>query len=63
MIIVEGVGNEKYLLNRRHWISYTHISHTVSGNGEKSTPLFDWGKFIEREGKLYGRSKNQNPVR
>lgn len=33
------------------WISYTHISHTVSGKKDNSTPLFDWGKYFERNGR------------
>lgn len=34
------------------WISYTHISHTNSGKKENATPLFDWGKYFERDGKI-----------
>lgn len=33
------------------WISYTHISHTNSGKKDNATPLFDWGKYFERDGK------------
>lgn len=31
------------------WVSYTHISHTDSGNKEQSVPLFDWGKYYKKE--------------
>ncbi len=34
------------------WISYTHISHTISGKKDACTPLFDWGKYFERDGKI-----------
>ena len=33
------------------WISYTHISHTNLGKKDNATPLFDWGKYFERDGK------------
>ncbi len=31
------------------WVSYTHISHTDSGNKDQSVPLFDWGKYYKKE--------------
>lgn len=31
------------------WINYTHISHTNSGKKDNATPLFDWGKFRQRD--------------
>lgn len=34
------------------WLSYTHISHTVSGKRDAATPLFDWGKYRECGGKI-----------
>lgn len=34
------------------WISYTHISHTNSGKPDNAVPLFDWGKYFERDGKI-----------
>ncbi len=33
------------------WLSYTHISHTVSGKKDASTPLFDWGKYTTKNGR------------
>lgn len=33
-------------------MSYTHISHTDSGNRDNAVPLFDWGKFYEKDGKI-----------
>lgn len=34
------------------WVSYTHISHTNAGRKDNATPLFDWGKFTEKDGRL-----------
>lgn len=34
------------------WITYTHISHTNSGKKDNATPLFDWGKYDEKDGKI-----------
>lgn len=34
------------------WVSYTHISHTNSGKKDNATPLFDWGKYTERDGRM-----------
>jgi len=33
------------------WVWYTHISHTNSGKKENATPLFDWGRYFERNGR------------
>ena len=33
------------------WVTYTHISHTNSGKKDNATPLFDWGKYYEKDGK------------
>lgn len=33
------------------WVSYTHISHTISGNRDNATPLFDWGKYTQKHGR------------
>ena len=34
------------------WVSYTHISHTISGDSENAMPVFDWGKFYRKEDRL-----------
>ena len=31
---------------------YTHISHTNSGKKNNVTPLFDWEKYYEKDGKV-----------
>lgn len=45
-------ANDEFSFSPLPWISYTHISHTISGNKVNATPLFDWGKFFERDGKM-----------
>ena len=46
------LGNNVFQFSPMPWISYTHISHTNSGKKENATPLFDWGKYFERDGKI-----------
>ena len=29
-------------------VTFTHISHTNSGKKDNATPLFDWGKYYEK---------------
>ena len=45
--------NDIYQFSPSPWVSYTHISHTESGKKDNATPLFDWGKFYEKDGKIY----------
>lgn len=45
-------ANDEFSFSPLPWISYTHISHTISGNRGNSTPLFDWGKYFWRDGKV-----------
>lgn len=45
------MGVDVYQFSAMPWISYTHISHTNSGKKESSTPLFDWGRYFERDGR------------
>lgn len=46
------LGNDVFQFSPMPWISYTHISHTNSGKKDNATPLFDWGKYFEREGRM-----------
>lgn len=46
------LGNDVFQFSPMPWVSYTHISHTNSGKKDNATPLFDWGKFFARDGKL-----------
>ena len=46
------VEDDVYQFSALPWISFTHISHTDFGNREKAQPIFDWGKYQEREGKF-----------
>lgn len=45
------LGNDVFQFSPLPWVSYTHISHTNSGKKDHATPFFDWGKYIERDGK------------
>ena len=45
------LGNDVFQFSPMPWVSYTHISHTNFGKKDNATPLFDWGKYFEREGK------------
>ena len=47
------MANDIYQFSPFPWVSYTHISHTESGKKDNATPLFDWGKFYEKDGKIY----------
>ena len=46
------LGNDVFQFSPMPWVTYTHVSHTNSGKMDNATPLFDWGKFYERDGKL-----------
>ena len=45
------LGNDVFQCSPMPWVTYTHISHTNSGKKDNATPLFDWGKFYEKEGR------------
>ncbi len=45
------LGNDIFQCSPLPWITYTHISHTNSGKKDNATPLFDWGKYYEKEGR------------
>lgn len=46
------MANNSYQFSPFPWVSYTHISHTESGKKDNAIPLFDWGKFYEKDGKI-----------
>lgn len=45
------LGNDVYQFSPIPWVSYTHISHTNAGKKDNATPLFDWGKYFQRDGR------------
>lgn len=47
-----AMGNDIYQFSPFPWVSYSHISHTDSGKKDNATPLFDWGKFYERDQRI-----------
>ena len=46
------LGNDVFQCSPMPWVTYTHISHTNSGKKDNATPLFDWGKYQEKDGKV-----------
>ena len=46
------LGNDVFQFSAFPWITYTHISHTDSGKKDNATPLFDWGKYFEKDGRI-----------
>lgn len=44
--------NDVFQCSPMPWISYTHISHTNSGKKDNATPLFDWGKYYEKDTRI-----------
>lgn len=46
------LGNDVFQCSAMPWVTYTHISHTNSGKKDNAVPLFDWGKFHERDGRV-----------
>ena len=46
------LGNDVFQFSAMPWIPYTHISHTNSGKKDNATPLFDWGKYYKKDGKM-----------
>lgn len=44
-------GNDVFQFSSFPWVSFTHISHTDSGKKDQATPLFDWGKYYEKDGR------------
>lgn len=46
------LGNDVFQCSPMPWITYTHISHTNSGRKDNATPLFDWGKHYEKDGRI-----------
>lgn len=47
-----AMGNDIYQFSSFPWVSYSHISHTDSGKKDNATPLFDWGKFYEKDQRI-----------
>lgn len=45
-------ANDVYQFSSLPWITFTHFSHTLSGKSQKSNPMFDWGKYAEKDGRV-----------
>lgn len=48
----DPLGNDIFQCSPMPFLTYTHISHTNSGKKDNATPLFDWGKYYEKDGKI-----------
>lgn len=46
------LGNDVFQCSPMPFLTYTHISHTNSGKKDNATPLFDWGKYYEKAGRI-----------
>lgn len=46
------MANDVFQFSPFPWVSFTHISHTDSGNRDAATPLFDWGRYVTRDGRV-----------
>ena len=46
------MGNDVFQFSAFPWVSFTHISHTDSGKKDNAVPLFDWGKYYEKDGRM-----------
>ena len=46
------LGNDVFQCSPMPWVTFTHISHTNSGKRDNATPLFDWGKYYEKNGRI-----------
>lgn len=47
------IGRDDYIYYTSiPWISFTHISHTISLNRNDSVPRLSWGKYYERDGRI-----------
>lgn len=46
------LGNDVFQCSPMPWVTYRHISHTNSGKKDNATPLFDWGKYYEKDGRI-----------
>lgn len=44
--------NDVFRCSPMPWVAYTHISHTNSGKKDNAMPLFDWGKYDEKAGRI-----------
>ena len=46
------LGDDVFQCSPLPWVSFTSITHTNSGKKDNATPLFDWGKYYQKDGKL-----------
>jgi chloramphenicol O-acetyltransferase type A len=44
--------NDVFIFSPMPWVSFRHISHTISGKKDNAVPLFDWGKYYYQNNKV-----------
>ncbi|MDE6758116.1 MAG: chloramphenicol acetyltransferase [Clostridia bacterium] len=44
--------NNVFQFSAMPWVPYTHISHTISGKKDSATPLFNFGKYTQKDGRV-----------
>lgn len=45
-------SNDSFVFSSLPWITFTHVSHTDSGKKENAIPLFDFGKYYRKHGRI-----------
>ncbi|WP_323981258.1 CatA-like O-acetyltransferase [Aeromonas media] len=45
-------GGNVYKFSPLPWFSYTQLSHTFSGDNEDAIPLFNWGRYFQRNDRI-----------
>lgn len=47
------LANDVFQCSPMPWITYKHVSHTISGKKDNATPIFVWGKYYEENGRIF----------
>lgn len=47
-----SLANNVFQCSPLPWVTFTHVSHTNSGRKDNATPMFDWGKYYEKDGRI-----------
>ena len=50
--ITGPIANDVYQFSSLPWVAFTHFSHTLIDKSRKSNPMFDWGKYHEKNGRM-----------
>lgn len=50
--ITGPIANDVYQFSSLPWVAFTHFSHTLIHKSRKSNPMFDWGKYYEKNDRM-----------